>query len=64
MFKQLTGNESRAFLTLYKTVGELENLRCDYLALNHGELIQLLQRYFHIILSQKLLSNFDCVVFS
>ena len=64
MFKQLTGNESRAFLTLYKNVGALENLRCDHLALNQGEFIQLLQRYFNIVLSQKFLSDFGCVVFS
>jgi hypothetical protein len=63
----MTSNEPRAFLTvldrphiLDEDIGVLENLRCGRLAPNQGELIQLLQRHFNIILSQKFLSDFDC----
>ena len=59
------------FLTIFdlphildETVGVLENLRCGRRALDQGELIQLLQCYLNLILSQKLLSKFDCVAVS
>jgi hypothetical protein len=52
-----TDDKPSTLLTLDETIGVLENLRCGCWSLDQGELIQLLQRHFDVILSQKLLSE-------
>jgi hypothetical protein len=54
-----TDDKPSIFLTLDETIGVLENLRRGCSTLYQGELIQLLQSHFNVILPQKLLSNLD-----